>query len=98
MSEIVCPHCHVVSNNGVNVCVGCQAEVIYGSTGEERKNALILGAILASAISSFAMVKLFEYNFIAMLVFAGIGALIAAVLTDKANSGKVRFFRRYFNR
>ncbi|WP_417804252.1 hypothetical protein [Thalassospira lucentensis] len=98
MSEIVCPHCHVVSNNGVNVCVGCQAEVIYGSTGEERKNAIILGVILACGISSFAMVKLFEYNFVAMLVFAGIGAVVAVILTEKAYSGKVRFFRRYFNR
>ncbi|MBX2831501.1 MAG: hypothetical protein KTR23_10025 [Rhodospirillales bacterium] len=97
MSEIVCPHCQVVSNNGVKVCVGCQAEVIYGSTGQERQQALVWGAILSSALSSFIMVQLFEYNFVAMLVSAGIGAAVTAVLTDRAHAGEVRFFRRYFN-
>ena len=52
MSEIACPHCHYVSQNGVKVCIGCQAEVVYGSTSSEIKTAMLFGGIGASILSS----------------------------------------------
>ncbi|HBN50422.1 putative membrane protein YeaQ/YmgE (transglycosylase-associated protein family) [Thalassospira sp. MBR-102] len=97
MSEIACPHCHYVSQNGVKVCIGCQAEVVYGSTSSEIKTAMLFGGIGASILSSIIMANFFGYSFAAMLVFAAIGAVVAVVLTDKAHHGNVRFVRRYFN-
>lgn len=50
----VCPHCGTVVDDGRMVCLGCQSEVVYGSTRLERENAakagLFVGGGLAGAL------------------------------------------------
>ncbi|WP_286071450.1 hypothetical protein [Stenotrophomonas sp. 57] len=55
---IICPHCHTGSNDGVRVCVGCQAEVHYGASKEAVMfvfvAAIICGALVGSRLQATA--------------------------------------------
>ncbi|WP_143589749.1 hypothetical protein [Thalassospira mesophila] len=96
--KIVCPHCHTVSNLGVAVCVGCQAEVVYGSTFSEVKSAATFGAIAAGVVSSVIMVKFFSFSFVLLVVCAFIGALCGRAWAQKAHLDETRFFRLFLNK
>ncbi|EOW2137097.1 TPA: hypothetical protein ACOEPG_002525 [Stenotrophomonas maltophilia] len=56
--SIICPHCHTVSNHGVRVCVGCQAEAHYGASKEAVMlvvvAAIICGALVGSRLQATA--------------------------------------------
>ncbi|WP_417845086.1 hypothetical protein [Thalassospira sp.] len=96
--EIVCPHCHTVSNRGVAVCVGCQAEVVYGSTSNEVKSAATLGAVLAGAASLFVMLKFFSFSFGVLVACAIVGALFGGAWAKNNHLDETRFFRLFLNK
>lgn len=93
---IGCPHCRTESQYGVHVCVGCQAEVVYGATGEEQKQYLGGGAILG-AIGEFAFFNTFgvQLDLKYLAIGAVIGGVLGAVALSKVHGSDVRFFRRY---
>lgn len=96
--EIVCPHCHTASVHGVAVCVGCQAEVVYGSTFKEVKNAAIFGGIAAGAFYVIFITYLFSFSFLLLAVCAVVGAFFAVKWIHKLHLGQVRFFRLFLHK
>ncbi|OSQ46072.1 hypothetical protein [Thalassospira alkalitolerans] len=96
MSEIICPHCHTLAMRGANVCVGCQAEVVYGSTFGEMKQGAIFGAVIFIIVEALILSGLdisFEFNY--YLFGAAVGAFIGFFLAARAHDGSTRFFRVY---
>lgn len=106
MHTFTCGQCHVESKLGVHVCVGCQGDVVYGATMEERKQGAMLGGIagfmLAFAVldwipkklSSLAGTSTSFLNLPSVLVFAGIGALAGVYVTHRVKAPLIRTFRQ----
>ena len=98
-ATIECPWCDSLVRRGVRVCVGCNADVVYGVTKREAARALKLGLVLGVALS-FVIDRLVG-GFSTMNA-----ALTTAVLVAVASSagsalvlffvrrGKPRFIRR----
>jgi RNA polymerase subunit RPABC4/transcription elongation factor Spt4 len=53
-----CPHCGTVVPDSHTVCLGCHAEVVYGSTREERENDIKTGLFFGGAGSALAVFAL----------------------------------------
>lgn len=48
----ICPYCGTVVGYGLTVCLGCQAEVVYGTTRLEWQNALKFGMSVGGVIAA----------------------------------------------
>ena len=96
MSLIGCPHCQTQSNHGVRVCVGCQAEVVYGATDSEQ-NTYLGGGIIVGAIAQYFILNSIgiSLGFWWYLIGAGAGVVIGGMLMNWVHAGKIRFFRNY---
>lgn len=95
---ITCPFCHTDHNHGISVCAGCNAEVVYGATGEERRQGMIMGGIAGLALVMYILDKLgFSPNLIAIAVAAGASAGIGFICVELLHAKDIRFFRRFMN-
>jgi hypothetical protein len=56
-----CTYCGTFVNNGLFVCLGCQAEISYGSTREEFNNDMKLGALMGGLIITFLLGTVFNF-------------------------------------
>jgi uncharacterized protein (DUF983 family) len=44
-APFTCPHCHSGFSRGQTVCRGCHGQIVEGTTAEEKKAALTIGAV-----------------------------------------------------
>src|SRR5262245_54629206 len=57
----VCPHCQTIAGYDQRVCLGCQAEVVYGATRREREEATWTGLMLGGGLSFLLFIKVPEW-------------------------------------
>lgn len=89
----VCPHCRSIVPRGAHVCVGCQGEVVYGATSDERGRGALFGAIAGVALSVYFQVPIYIG-----VVFVVSGLIGGGMVVDKMHAGEVRVFRSYRTR
>jgi len=65
----ICTYCRTESTHGTRICLGCQAEIVYGSTFNERKEELSLG--LSIALIQFFSLFIFLPELITRYIFGG---------------------------
>ncbi len=78
----ICPYCGTTVVHGIQVCLGCKAEVVYGATRVERENAGRIGLLAGGMLAAMALFALpdwlrtsFDWN-----VSAGWGLGLVAVV------------------
>jgi len=90
VAQLTCPLCRTTSDYGVQVCVGCQATIVYGATENDTKS---LGPILGVAL--FACI-IYALGWPRLLPGIGIfvGCIVAAAIAINALlRNKVSFHR-----
>lgn len=111
MKTLVCPHCQTEVPLGANVCAGCGAEVVRGSTRQERSRigllftlaaipllAVILRAVeIGTGLSPFPTARSDAALF---FVFGSILYFVCAFIVGRSvarlfRRSQVRFFRSY---
>jgi hypothetical protein len=50
-----CPHCGTTVQDGLTVCLGCDADVVYGSTRDEQAYSLNVGLVIGGFPSALLM-------------------------------------------
>jgi predicted nucleic acid-binding Zn ribbon protein len=111
VKEFVCPHCQTRVSDRANVCTGCGAEIVRGTTRRERSIvgvlfvavAILIGLIVLRAleISRGRMPLPSPQSDGALgLFFGALGLLIAAYFVGRSvarlfRRSQVRFYRSY---
>lgn len=98
--DVPCPWCGHSLRTGLRVCVGCQADVVYGATKRELTKAFKFGFLVA-LVAQIPTLPWIEKQFdlgwsllVVPIVGAVIGGALLSYLRARWLSGKPRFFRR----
>ena len=99
-----CAWCGSNVERGLFVCLGCNADVVYGATRRELRAAFVLGFFFGPALTAFLypllevqfpQLRLRGGNWFAYGILSAPGMAVAwAVLRWWWHRGKIRFFRR----
>lgn len=104
MKTLACPHCGTQVPEDASVCVGCRAEIVRGSTRQERSAAGCIVALLALFVAMIVAgmgpmpdprsdaAFFLILKFIVVVIVANAAGRIAMHLLRRS---KLRFFRSY---
>lgn len=93
----ICPYCRTESTHGTRICIGCQAEIVYGSTLQEEANERSTGVIIAFFSFFFLVLflpmtleKNYNYNILSpsFIVITSLIILTSTVILTKRNMKK----------
>ncbi len=101
MTILTCPYCGYKTKQGLQVCKGCNADIVYGDTPSET-NTKIMTSLFLGLVGGFSLEHYVfglswfgDWFFIRLLLNAFAGMLLT-ILLWKSHEGP-RFFRRFNN-